>query len=122
MNDPGAASQIAPVTDPQPPASVVESPAEVVPYDRFLEVIADRHVAEAQADRVELTVFRVAKGGQMAVARTRRHPGGVEPSIAVGEHRVWSKVYPPDRMRMLDSDIEIQRSQFINSGWSSVEA
>ncbi len=57
----------------------------------------------------------------MTTARARRHPLGVELCIQLGDDLVWSRVYPPDRLPMLNADIEIKRSEFINVGWTSVD-
>jgi hypothetical protein len=92
---------------------------EVVPFDRFREAAAERAIADDPGPAT--TVWRLRRGDQLAIASTRRLSGGQELRVAIGHALVWSKVYPADRRRMLDSDIEIQRSELVNAGWMSVE-
>ena len=95
----------------------------VVSYDRFLEALAGHHQhAEAQAHDVEFVLWRVVKNDLMAMARTRRHPGGLELCILLGADLVWSRVYPPGAQSLLDADLEIKRSQFIGAEWTVVGA
>ena len=93
----------------------------LIPYAEFLKALTEKREADAAADALEMTLWRLSKGIRTAEMAMRRHPAGVELRLAIDGELFWSRAYSACQLEDLNIDGAAQHNAFVAKGWAPVE-
>ena len=87
-------------------------------YDELINQLTRQDQGEVDAAKIELTLWTMVRGPQLAEARTRRHPVGLELVVSIDGELHWSQAFAPQLVKtLLESAAAAQHTVLLADGW-----